>query len=237
MAVAAARLEIEMQPTTRTWLIIGICVLLSLLVVTAALAYRMVVQLEGDSHWARHTRDVLEALDQVDSTVKDAESGQRGYLLTGNDSYLEPYNTARAQQSDDLDRIANLIQDDANQARRIPRLKELVSAKFADLEKTVAARREENMDAALKRVQTDEGRRMSQQIQAVIDRMQEDELELLFDRQWSNRNTYRSAIFAVGAIEVLAVLALALFVWLLVKRVPASHDLPGASRGLPRSPS
>jgi len=75
---------------------------------TGAVAYFNFQTLKADSALVVHSGDTLTALEDVLSTVKDAETGQRGYLLTGKDSYLDPYDVAlRARRAQTNDRPAS----------------------------------------------------------------------------------------------------------------------------------
>ena len=66
----------------------------ALLVAIAALTYRNTRQLNEDARWVAHTNEVLDLTGEVLLAIVDAETGQRGFLLTGRDEYLEPYNSA-----------------------------------------------------------------------------------------------------------------------------------------------
>ncbi len=213
-----------MRPTARSWLNISVGLLLSLLVVMAAVAYRTIGQLQTNSRSVAQTLQVLEALERLDSTVADAETGERGYLLTGDDEYLDPYKAALANHRDGIELLAELTADNPSQQARIPRLRKLISDKLDDLAEKIAMRRDGHADTALQLVQTNEGRRLMKQIQSLIHQMEEDERELLSDRKWAKGNAYRSAYTAVVVIGSLALVALAVFVRLSLKRSPISHD-------------
>ena len=79
----------------------GFAVAFAALIVVGATSYLSTRKLLDTSQWVSHTHQVLEKLEGVLSLLKDAETGQRGYLLTGEDHYLEPYNarTRRAPQA------------------------------------------------------------------------------------------------------------------------------------------
>ncbi len=70
------------------WLSIGLGLISALLLVNAGIAYRNTRQLHNEGFWVAHTHEVLASLDDVLSTVKDAETGQRGFLITGKEDYL-----------------------------------------------------------------------------------------------------------------------------------------------------
>ena len=76
---------------------IGFGMPLGFLVVIGGLSYWSTSKLIETSHWVSHTHQVLEGLESLASLLKDAETGQRGYIITGNESYLEPYQAALAR--------------------------------------------------------------------------------------------------------------------------------------------
>ncbi len=75
--------------------LVGAGLFAALLVAIAALTYRNTSQLNEDARWVAHTNKVLDLTGEVLLAIVDAETGQRGFPLTGRDEYLEPYNSAR----------------------------------------------------------------------------------------------------------------------------------------------
>src|ERR1700693_3342415 len=105
-----------------------------------------------------HDRELLASTDQLLSEVKDAETGQRGYLLTGSDEYLTPYIRATAVIPSLMDRVtwaAGVHQPLLAEARLLRRQGE---EKLTEWDATVTARREKGLDAAMKIVGTDAGK-------------------------------------------------------------------------------
>jgi methyl-accepting chemotaxis protein len=218
-----------MREATRTWLIISVGLLLSLFVVTSFAAYQTIDQLETGAVSIRHSRSVLETLDRLVGCVKDAETGQRGYLLTGNADYLAPYRTAQTTQHDEIDRITVLTADNPAQKAQVAKLTELVSAKFEELSKSVALQKDGQVEAALQLVRTDDGHRLMQQIQSIANQLDEDIRESMAEQKWGRDNVFRSASFSVVMIGAVALITLILFVRLLLKSVPAPRDRPSSS--------
>ena len=75
------------------------------------------------------------------STLKDAETGQRGYLLTGNEAYLKPYREALGDVDAQLARLSDSLGDDRQQRASLALLGPRVKEKLSELEETVALRR------------------------------------------------------------------------------------------------
>src|SRR5712675_3188724 len=84
---------------------------LVILIVVAAVSVRSMVKNAEDRAWVTHTHIVLEQLDAVLSNLVDAETGQRGYIITGEVSYLEPYNNALSRILQDFQQLRELTAD------------------------------------------------------------------------------------------------------------------------------
>ena len=90
--------------------------------------------------------------------MKDAETGQRGYLLTDNEVYLGPYNAAVEQIGHRLDTLRRLTADNPTQQERLATVKQRTDAKLAELKQTIDLRQSQGKAAALAVVQTDRGK-------------------------------------------------------------------------------
>ena len=95
----------------------GFTLALAALLVIGLVSYRSTSELIETAGLVTHTHQVLENLEQLLSTMKDAETGQRGYLITGEDRYLEPYTSALGQIDQTLKEIRELTQDNPNEQR------------------------------------------------------------------------------------------------------------------------
>jgi diguanylate cyclase (GGDEF)-like protein len=104
-----------------------------------------------------HSRMEVDVLQSYLTAVEDAETGQRGFLLTGDEKYLAPYSAAKASITERLDRLMDLAREDADSAQSLGELKGLTAAKFSELEITIQKRRESGLEAALAIVNSDEG--------------------------------------------------------------------------------
>ena len=89
------------------------------LLLVAGISYHNANILIDTEHWLTHTHQVRTELADLLSELKDAETGQRGYLLTGEDSYLEPYKGALATLKTTMDDVKKLTADNPDQQRRL----------------------------------------------------------------------------------------------------------------------
>ena len=95
-----------------------------------------------------HSNELLLALDNVLSLVKDAESGQRGYVITGRPEYLDPYRAAAASIEAQLDALERLAREDPAQRRLMADVRRRVGAKLGELELTIGLRDRKGFDLA-----------------------------------------------------------------------------------------
>lgn len=89
--------------------------------------------------------------------MKDAETGQRGYILTGQESYLEPYQAVVVNIDQKIVELKDLIADQPSQQKQFAALESLIAAKFAILKQTIYLRQNQGFEAALQVIQTNQG--------------------------------------------------------------------------------
>jgi PAS domain S-box-containing protein len=130
-----------------------------------------------------HTQQVMLHLEEVRSLVADAETGQRGYLLTGDKSYLLPYQDAQARLEPALAQLTDLTSDNASQQSRILQLHGMISAKMTELGSTVVLYEQGKGEEALQIVHSNLGRGVMDQIRDLMRDLQTEETRLLGERQ------------------------------------------------------
>jgi CHASE3 domain sensor protein len=158
----------------------GLSVLM--LLVVGGVAYRSTDALIENNRMVTHSHEVLEGIGHLLSVMKDAETGQRGYVLTGKDSYLDPYIAATNEVRSVIDGLRAHTVDSPRQQARIAETVPLVDAKLAELKLTIDLRRTQGFDAALKVVETDSGKKSMDDLRVVLRAMDQEERDLLRDR-------------------------------------------------------
>jgi CHASE3 domain sensor protein len=138
------------------------------LLLIAGVSYRNANQLIDTERLVAHTHQIRIAFSEVLSVMKDAETGQRGYVMTGEDSYLEPYLAALTAIKDTLADLKKLTVDSPDQQRRLAAMTPLIDSKLAELKRTIDLRRNQGFDAALKVVLTNEGKSAMDQIRGIV---------------------------------------------------------------------
>ena len=157
---------------------IGLTAAILFFVATGAVAYINSQTLKKDSALLVRSEETLTALEDILSTVKDAETGQRGYLLTSNESYLAPYNAAVEQIGPRLEALRRVTIDNPAQQDRLATLAQRISAKLAELKQTIDLRQNSGSAAALAVVQSDRGKQEMDEIRADVSVMEREEIGL-----------------------------------------------------------
>ncbi len=158
------------------------------------------------------TFKLLTETDVLLGLLKDAETGQRGYLLTGRPTYLEPYLIAKRDIDPCLARLENLVSALAPDRARMSRLRVLTQGKMAELGDTIALYQSGNLGEAVKLVETDRGKRLMDQIRVELENLRSETVRLLSVRR---SNTFdivqRTSLIAIfGSIAVFLLVAVAI---------------------------
>jgi len=197
----------------------GFGLALVILVIIGVVAYQSIQKLTVTAGLVTRTHEVLATLESVLSTIKDAETGQRGYLLVGEDRYLEPYVASQKAIDQELKDLREMTKDNPTQLRRTETLETLVrgkEGKYAELDETIAVRKDpaQGLDAALKIVRTDKGKQVMDDIRKIIAEMKAEAEARLKERTTEADVNARNASLTIigGTIVAFIVLALASFI-------------------------
>jgi CheY-like chemotaxis protein/CHASE3 domain sensor protein len=148
-----------------------------------------------------HTLQVIGQLQDVLSLAKDAETGQRGFLLTAEDPYLEPLINAKTLLPEEISKTQELVANDPVQAQRLKTLEQAVKDKIAELDQTIVSRRKGDMAGALAVVRTDRGKALMDRIRSLVTTMDATERAALTQRQddWQRAESISSAVTFGGS--------------------------------------
>lgn len=196
-----------------------------------ALALVMLVILGVNSYWnvtglieaARlktHTYEVLQNLESVLSTLKDAETGQRGYIITGEDQYLAPYLAAVPRVDQTIRNLRRLTADNPNQQHRLDAIEPLIASKLAELKETIDLRKGTNgFEAVLQVVRTNKGKKVMDDARKVISEMGDEEKALLELRDSKMNALSQTTISVITYGIPLAFALLALVGFLVIRAI------------------
>jgi len=110
---------------------------IAILLVVSLVSYITLLGLLHSNRAVVHSDQVIEKLEKVLSVMKDAETGQRGFLLTGHASYLEPYNGAYREALKLTDTLINVTADDDRQHANVYGIRRLLGQRFDILQRLV----------------------------------------------------------------------------------------------------
>ena len=201
----------------------GLAAVLGFFLLSGAVAYSNIRTLWEDNQKIVHSYQVITTLDELLSTMKDAETGQRGFLLTYNERYLEPYNSALLAVKSQLSRLAELTSDNPKQQDRIRPLQVHIDAKLSELAETIALRRTKGFDEALAVVVTDRGKIEMDLIRAQLASMDQEEADLR-ERRLAEMAASYSTTLVSGILSCLLGLVLTAIVGFLIRRAAITRQ-------------
>ena len=145
------------------------------------LIYRSATETINTSRWQSHTYQVLTSLENFLSTLKDAETGQRGYLITGSEDYLQPYNAAIPVIDQKIAQLRKLTADNPSQQRRLDSVESLTQKRIARLKEVIEIRRTQGPAGVSQAVVSGGGKGtiMMNDIRRVVSDLENEELRLL----------------------------------------------------------
>jgi CHASE3 domain sensor protein len=111
-------------------------------------SYRNTTRLVKAADGQKNSYELAQTLDEVETRLVDAETGQRGYLLTGDEAYLEPYHAAINNLGRVMFRLKDVTSGDPNQEKHVQNLDLLIENKLRELQKTIDLRRSGEISAA-----------------------------------------------------------------------------------------
>jgi signal transduction histidine kinase/DNA-binding response OmpR family regulator/CHASE3 domain sensor protein len=154
---------------------------------------------------------VLEQLQVTLAAMKNAETGQRGFLLTGAERYLEPYNNARVSLLVQFKRLSALMADNPQQLERLETMQRFGDMKLDEMAQTITLRRSGDVDAVMAVVQSDRGKDAMDRFRTMVNEAAQDERVRLQGRQdeWEQAVRTSSLIQALGAATLLVLILVA----------------------------
>jgi PAS domain S-box-containing protein len=140
----------------------------AVLVTTGWTAYANWSDAKREADITQSNRTYLRTINNTLNEVDDAETGQRGYLLTGREHYLAPYNRALGPLNQNLKVLKSLAAARPKDQATIDRLETLIQAKLAELDHTISLRRNQGINAAMAEILTDKGLLQMEQIRDIV---------------------------------------------------------------------
>lgn len=209
--------RIKIAWSTEREVLVALTIVLLLVIILGVAAYRQVVVFATTLRTLDNSRQVSMVAEELYRHLLNAESGQRGYVITGNNSYLVPYNAGVVSVRENLLFLREVLASDPNYAELQRTLPGQIETKLAELSNTIDARREQGFEAAQSLVATDVGMTMMDDIRQQLRTLITDERQqFTYAQDFVVRRAQR--VSALVAVLVVVVLGLAALVYIQVRR-------------------
>jgi len=196
----------------------------ALLVMVGVVSYQITDKLIDTSKQVTKTQQSINELEELLSQIKDAETGQRGYLLTGKQRYLEPYQKVVATSDRAIQHLRQLTAAQPKQQGQLDTLKPLIAAKLVELQQTIDLRQHQGLKAALQVVLTDRGKQLMDDIRRIIYKMESDERALLQQQAAAARASGRNTVVTVLLLICLSFTILVAVYYLIYRQSCDRHS-------------
>jgi len=173
------------------------------------LTFQLEVYGEEKLKWVIHTHEVLNETQLLSGAMKDAETGQRGYILTTNSAYLEPYHYGVRTAKESFIKLKALTSDNPSQQAILDSIEQQMQLKFQELEETIEQVQGDNSEKAVQIVSDNRGKQYMDNIRSLFSSFTSAETVLLEQRKGDFREN-RAQITTLIAVEI--VLFIGLFI-------------------------
>ncbi|WP_016988529.1 CHASE3 domain-containing protein [Flavobacterium sp. ACAM 123] len=181
-------------------------IIFAILILVVAFSLKNIYELNNNSNKVIHTYEVQMDLANNLSLLKDIETGARGFALTGNTAYTEPNVLAKPKIKKNILHLQSLIKDNPLQIVKLDSLKQLINLKIASSREIINVRKQLGLNAAIKIISTQKGKRIMDDIRKLSYNMDKLEEESLIDRNKIAVDSYFLAQLYVvlgGVISIL----------------------------------
>jgi PAS domain S-box-containing protein len=185
---------------------------LACLVVIAVVSYLSVARMDENRAAVGHTHEVLSSLELLLAAATDSETAERGYVITGDESYLDPYRQAVAVVDGETKHLRALTAGNRAQQQRLDSVVALVTERLANLRLVIDLRKEQGFAAAQAEILTGKGKQFHDRIRRLVARMEDAETSLLVQREQraNDSSNIARAIIIGGGLLACGIVALAL---------------------------
>ena len=202
---------------------IAVALLIAAMVIVTAnawFAFRSIHTLLESEFWVDHTWQVIDQIERIMGSAKDAETGSRGYLITGDSAYLDPYKSAIHDLPVELDTFQRLTADNPTQQSRVVEMRAVLEQRLALLQQGIDLRSAGDTESLHAMVVSGTGKREMDHLRTLADAMEADERSLMKTRTAHARSSDLQARIAIAVASCLDLL-LILFMFQYLRREQA----------------
>ena len=207
---------------------------LAVLIVTANgwLAFHEEEVLSNREYWVAHTWEVIDRLEHLMGLVKDAETGERGFLITGDEQFLRPFEKARSSVEPEIDDLIQITADNPSQTTRLHAIKSMAMERVALLAEAVEARKQKGEEAGFAVVRQGYGNAEMERLRQAVAGSQQLEHNLLAARLATSANARTEARLSVAIACALDIFFILLAFWWLEQERRLRRDASEAASRL-----
>lgn len=198
----------KLQKRSKRNLLIGFGCSLLVLIFSSVLSYTSIKNLLNSQSWVVHTINVESEFENLISRMKDAETGQRGFLLTNDVSFLEPYNNSKTEVMNYFNQVQILTRDNVDQQNDFPKLEALINKKFVIIDKTIA---DKKLGMTISTATLLSGKTVMDSIRTVINTMVNREKALMLTRATEVKKFTSYAPVSIAIAALIAIVIAILF--------------------------
>lgn len=185
------------------------------LIVIAVTGYRSTKSLITNDELVAHTHEVRRQLAELLQHLIDAETGQRGFVITAKEEFLEPYTAALTTLEKTYAELRVIVSDNPGQTRRLDAVRPLIDRKIEELKRRIELRRNGSFEAAAALIASGEGKLIMDRIRALIGEMDQAEASLLDIRQRDAASSSETTTFVIVWGSVAALIVTIVAGWLI----------------------
>jgi methyl-accepting chemotaxis protein len=208
-----------MKLTIATKIYGGYAIAIVILVFISMTSYKNTQLLLSDSKWVTHSNEVKNEISSILTTLSDIETGQRGYIITGDESYLEPYLTGRDSIFEKIKNLQSLIRDNESQISLTDKLKTRVEDKLRIMEVSVQIRKNKGFTAAATSLLNSGGKQAMDELRKILAEMTSVEDSLFRERTMKTEAIAQKTISNIVWGIPIAVIVLVLVGFLIARNI------------------
>src|SRR5688500_10749435 len=200
-----------MQMSLNQKILTGFIACTVILCVVAVFSFHNTEKFTDANQLVNHTYEVADKLNQILTTSIDAQTGVRGFVITGNEAFLDPYNKSSQNILGQLDNVKKLISDNPDQQKNIEALQNQLNI-HAKYHENLIATRKIDYEKAKKMVSTQEGKHIQDEIRRLIANSKEIENTLLAERKkFSDEDARNSNVTFIILLVIITIVLVSVY--------------------------
>ncbi len=190
-----------------------------ILVLIGVVSYQNAIVSTNNRSIVKKRYQKIKSLDQLLSQIKDVETGESSYIISGEKVDLKPYQTAVANVNQEIVNLKNLTAEQPNQQQQIVTLESLITAKFTELKQAINLRQSKGLDAALQVLLRNEKQNLMDDIDKIINEMKKEEMGRLQQQLQAAMARTRNTILTLAIAICLSFIVLAVIYYFIYREV------------------